>query len=377
VRYFLAIVSLALGAVLMLLGLGQRTFLAEPTEVVATNSDVSEVDYAVISEKQLSSVEGTPVLKVPGDDVMIAYAKTSDIDAWLAPVGYTKLNYDAESKSLIGEEVQPEEAEDESADAAAPEWQNPHGSDLWVDETASKSKAGLNEKLQLKPGQSVLISSTKKGPIGTNVSVDWSRSLDTPWAGPLLAGGAILAVLGVILYILGVDHDRRGLGPRRGRRGALLGLRDSLRVKKKVDPRHPGVKSVVAGVGLTGALLLAGCSPSYWPQFQKQDQEQGGDSDSAASPVTDKQLERIVHQVSSTAIQADKKLDPEILKKRFAGDALKQRTANYKIRKSVDDYGVKPPFILDERLGYELIQSTDEWPRTIFVALSTSSKETG
>jgi hypothetical protein len=80
-----------------------------------------------------------------------------------------------------------------------------------------------------------------------------------------------------------------------------------------------------------------------------------------------------VERVAAVATAADDDLDAEKLAERFTGDALAQRTANYTIRAEMPDYGVVPPRLTDEELDYELVQSTESWPRTLFVTIASTS----
>src|SRR5690606_12294 len=90
-------------------------------------------------------------------------------------------------------------------------------------------------------------------------------------------------------------------------------------------------------------------------------------------PVTDGQLSRIVQRVSELSNEADDGLNVDLLGERFTGDALAQRTANYTIRSAMPEYSVVPPRITDRELDYELVQSTESWPRTIFVTVESTS----
>ena len=356
----------------------------------------------MVTAEALAEVEGTPTLSVPGENTMIAYGSANDVFAWLADTGYAELRFNDDDGSLTAREVAPVIPEPEEGEEAEEPvtWREASGSDLWIDEFHAEGAAGISERLQLKPDQAVVIAKTaEEQAIGSAANIEWKRVIQTPLAGPFLTAGAVLSVVGVILYILAIDHDRRGLGPRRGRRGLLLGLRDSMKRKPKVEPIHPSNqtnsdtlnmtdhrsgarrplrRALLAG-GLSATLLATGCSADYWPNpGQNEEAEAPIDStasDVAPSPLTDKQLERIIHSISQVSIEADKALDAAVLESRFQGDALKQRAANYKIRKADEDYSVIPPYILDERLGYELIQSTSGWPRTMFVAVASSLTE--
>ncbi|WP_241488115.1 hypothetical protein [Leucobacter japonicus] len=135
-------------------------------------------------------------------------------------------------------------------------------------------------------------------------------------------------------------------------------------------------------IGLAMVLGLSGCSAEYWPQIggsASQDPEPTPSEQSssiAPVPVNESQLHRIVEQVSAAANAGDDALDATALDARFVDDALAQRTANYAIRAAVPDYAVVPPRITDDELDYALVQSTESWPRTIFVTVASTSGQT-
>ncbi|WP_244302841.1 hypothetical protein [Leucobacter coleopterorum] len=137
--------------------------------------------------------------------------------------------------------------------------------------------------------------------------------------------------------------------------------------------------SAIPALGLVVALGLSGCSASYWPDFSPQPTKttQAKDPQTALPPVpvTEGQMDRIVEQVSEVAGIGDDSLDAASLEPRFNGDALAQRTANYTIRKAVPQYEVVPPRITKDRLDYELVQSTDSWPRTMFMTVASETKD--
>src|SRR5690606_5017935 len=108
------------------------------------------------------------------------------------------------------------------------------------------------------------------------------------FAGPLLAAGGLLALVGVILYLLAVDHDRRGPGPRRGRKGPLLGIRDLFtgrgrKTENTTSPtdakspqgalKHRAMRRIaLPSLGLAVVLGVSGCSADYWPDFSPEAQ---------------------------------------------------------------------------------------------------------
>lgn len=133
--------------------------------------------------------------------------------------------------------------------------------------------------------------------------------------------------------------------------------------------------AALPALGIAVALGLSGCSASYWPQFTPEPTvAEPSESPSAVAPVpvTDGQLKHIIKSVSETANAGDDSLDAAVLEPRFVGDALAQRAANYTIRSAKPDYAVVPPRITDTELDYELVQSTEGWPRTLFVTVASS-----
>lgn len=415
-RYVLAIATLVLSGVLLIMGIGQRTFLAGPAEISYPVKTTAEAGFAVVNGAEFAKVPGQANVVVQGEQAFVATGATRDVDAWVAPFAHTTLDVNVPDKALTSSLVAPDE-DAETETVTAETGLDPRGSDLWLEERAIDDTGSgvepetLRVPVALTEEQSVLIASDGSQPAPQEVSLVWAQDRNTPWAGPLLVGGGALAVIGGLLYLLAVDHDRRGLGPRRGRRGPLQGIRnvfgggrsrgssaarvpessnsssnsssDSARAENRAHSRRTPRwirRSALPAVGLTVALGLSGCSPSYWPQAEAPEvtEEAPTTSPSAIAPVpvTDGQLKRIIADVSETATTGDDSLDATALADRFTGDALAQRAANYTIRAAVPEYPVVPPRITDEELDYELVQSTEGWPRTLFITVASTSGAT-
>jgi hypothetical protein len=342
---------------------------------------------------------------VKGERAFVATGATRDVRGWAAPFLHADLSVDTRNHRLLSALVAPAvvEAPANGGEAEEPEPLDPRGSDLWlqervIDDAGSGADTGtLRVPVSLAADQSVLIASDGGNPVPKDVSLVWVQNPDTPWAGPLLAAGGLLALVGGVLYLLAIDHDRRGLGPRRGRRGPFQGIRnmfggrgsrrrggeadtvpsgDTATMRTSRPSRRRARATALPVLGLAVALGISGCSASYWPQFgaepvEEQTPEQP--TSIAPVPVKDEQLHRIVERVAAVATAADDDLDAEKLAERFTGDALAQRTANYTIRAEMPDYGVVPPRLTDEELDYELVQSTESWPRTLFVTIASTS----
>lgn len=374
-RFGLAIASLVISGILLLLGLGQRTVFAGPDEIVysAAAAGQSQKQYAVITADQFTAVPGQANLLLGGTDSFAALGSKADVEAWVAPLPHVQLVADAEKKQLRSDPVAAQGSELSDAQLTA---LDPKGSDLWLSEQGSG-----RVPVALADDQAMLI---RVGG-GDTVSVVWSQDDRTPWAGPLLVAGGVFALIGLLLYLLAVDHNRRGLGPRRGRSGPLIGIRNMLGGSKRAKgarnpgPRRRGAAKLVAApvLGLAALLALSGCSANYWPEIGAAPAADRSSEDDhavvAPVPIVQAQIDRIVNDVAAVAGKGDEALDAKVLTARFSGDALEQRTAHYKIRSKVSDYEVVLPRITAKQLDYELVQSTEGWPRTVFATVASEA----
>lgn len=408
-RFVLAISALVLSGVLLILGIGQTTFLAGPRAISHSVQLPGGSNLGVIDAEVLAAVPGQANVVLSGVEPVVAIGKQRDVEAWTAPFGHSLLVLNSEATSL---ETTRQGADAEAVERyaalieAEPEDEvavpSPSGSDLWLDEVTAVppvDEAGTEEAesaeeaqpaaqtvrmpVKIAGDERVLVAAAHDAP--AEVSIEWVQDRRTPWAGPLLAAGGAFALIGAVLYLLAVDHDRRGLGPRRGRKGPLQGIRNMLgasRNRSGSSKRSGGLQRTAAtgALGLAAALVLSGCSPSYWPEFSEETAEPEPEvveeivTNAAPVPVTSVQVARILSDIAEVSGAADSALDPAGLDARFRGDALAARTANYTIRSAVSDYPVVVPRITDEALGYQLIQSTEGWPRTVFAVVASQSE---
>lgn len=384
-----------MAAVLLVLGIGQRTFLAPSTsvkqEITLAQSDA---EYVSIPAEVFQMHKGNPSVVINGENVFLALAEQRDIDGWLSIHHYGEVSVNNDATALEVQQVSAAPATDEGdntdGEEPAPEnpeaapLPNPRGSDLWLAEYAGETS--LKVAVSPQPTQSVLVTSGSEQPeLPTELYVIWAQERATPLAGPLLAAGGLFAALGILLYLFALDHDRRGLGPRRGRKGPFQGLRN-----RKVKQEHGSEAGKTAGsrrgskLGfvipglIVASLTLTACSPSYWPQPVPEvattdtDQEDNQvTADQAVVPVTEGQLETILQRVVEDAAAADEARDASLLEERFTGAALEQRTANYLVQ--AKEEGTQAlPFITNQRLQYDLVQSTEKWPRSLFITVESS-----
>ena len=227
-RFVWAIAAFVLAALMIGLGIAQRTIFEAPAAATQAITTDSSARYTLIDGAVLTSVPGAQTLTIDGSDtIFAAYGRTDDVTAWLSDVEHNHVTLAADG-TLRTEVVEPVEAEEEATptpaptDAAAPateeatpseDGRSPVGSDLWLDEF--QQEGSLSTPLQLPDTMSVLVASDGVEPAPADISVSWPVDNSTPWAGPLIIGGGVFLLIGVVLYVLAIRHQRRQRGPRR------------------------------------------------------------------------------------------------------------------------------------------------------------------
>jgi hypothetical protein len=398
VRFVLAILAFVVAATMIVLGIAQRTVFLGPSTYAVETTVKGDLPYTVIGGEVLGSEPGQQTLTVSGSDtVFVSYGRSADVAAWLGDAEYNRLTLDEESGELVGAVVTPEEtdeaetAPDETApveedEAAIAALNDPRGSDLWLGEHSEE--AAVLTTINVPEDVSVLIASDGTDPAPSKVSVSWPLDNATPWAGPLITAGIVLLLVGLALYLLGINHMRKSRGPRRKGISAGPGMEKMPKVPKpsryKSDKRHGSAPKrqraprrsmlAVLPIALVSSLALSGCSAGFWPDLSPDatpsatptstalDAEQ--ENDQPAPAVTAPQLERITARISTTTLEADQSLNADLAATRFVGPALDERKGNYAIRAKIPDYAASP-VIPSSPGGLTLPQATDTWPRTV------------
>lgn len=403
-RFVWAVAAFVLAALMIGLGIAQRTvFEAPPAESTALPAGQEE-PYTLIDGAVLNLFPGSQTLTAEGSGtVFAAYGRTADARAWLSDVAYNHVTVGSDGQ-LQTTVVQPGEddgvvvptptpspsATDAAADggstdaAPAATDRSPVGSDLWLDEFQQERR--LSTPLQLPDTMSVLVASDGTAPAPDTIAVTWPVDRSTPWAGPLIVGGGIVLLIGVVLYILGIRHVRRSRGPRR------KGL--PLPVTEPIDLAVEGADKGVISAGPSGgrralgrgrrsllalpalgvaSLLFAGCSADAWPQFGAVETPTPTPTvivpDGQQPPaVTQAQAERILTRVSQTVADADAAMDPAQAAARLTGPALAERQTNYTLRAALPDVAAVPA-IPDQPVEIVLPQQSEGWPRSVLTVV--------
>jgi hypothetical protein len=395
VRFVFAILAFVLAALMIAFGIAQRTIFLEPASASLTATIDDGSRYAIIDGAALAAVPGSQTITVSGaDTIFMAYGRTADIQAWIGNDSYAAIGLeetDSPALTVTSATGTPVDAEPSVLPEELPT--NPAGSDLWLEEFAGQGS--LTTTLNVPDGISVVLASDGTAPAPTDISVAWPTDNSTPWAGPLIVGGALMALIGFVIYLLGLLHFRRSRRPRRnvprGPRMPRLPRAPrpkTIKASEITGPRRSIGRSMIAvPVILVTGFALTGCSPEFWPAAAP---EAEGTVTATASPtatgteapvidelpppaVTQPQLERIVGEIVTLTTAADAALDADSLGTRFTGPALEQRLANYKIRSA--DSSFTPTVALPAApLTLTLPQQTSTWPRVVMTVLQSEDE---
>jgi len=435
VRFVWAVAAFVLATVLIGAGIAQRTIFEGPSSDQVSVKVDEPAPFVLLDGDVLREHPGAQTLLVHGDgDIFAAYGRTADMEAWLADSDYNHVSVtkngkldvelvtastdDADAESGDGGETPaPSETPAAEGTAQATDGRNPAGSDLWLDSFSEKDSL-IADNMQLPDGMSMLIAydGTKDAP--TDISVSWPLDNSKPLTGPLVTSGVVVLLIGLVLYALGIRHQRRGRGPRRKGPGPLpvtepidlaeLPAADRAAIEEKADaapeasetPESEDGESVNApktelraahpsrrrwafalpALAVT-AVLATGCTADSWPQF--------GSSSPTPSPtptviapenqkppaVTEAQAKRIIEQISSTLEEADTSMDIELAKTRLDGAALAARTTDYALRTAIPESPV-PAAIPTDDVEVVLPEATDRWPRTVLLLTKSTGDDT-
>lgn len=425
-RFALAIVAFVAAAVMIGLGIAQRTVFMEPDRVSMSAESDGESAFIVIAPDALAANPGKQEISVSGDGpVFISYGRTTDIEAWLGEIPYETVHYDAEEKALVTEAVAvapsdeptaetptetpaptatpaPAATETPAATEAAPDPEalaaaTPIGSDLWLDEFTGERF--VTTTIDVPDGISVLVASDGLSPAPARVSLDWPTDTVTPWAGPLIVGGALVFLVGLALLASGFIWHKRSRGPRRnlpkGPRGRLPSAPKPTRNQVAGGGRRAigrAKRVAIVPALLVPALALSACSADYWPSFD------GGETPETTVPatpvstdgpeeevdpeapvvepaVTVPQMERIMRRIAVFTSAVDESRGSEAIAERFVGPPLEARVANYAIRGKLPDHPL-PPAIPAAPVTLTLPQQSTGWPRTVLTIAKNADDET-
>lgn len=378
-RFILAIISFVVAALLIGTGIAQQTIFLAPDEVVASVTVDSTAPVTVIDGETLNEFPRSQTVGIGGAaQVFAAYGRTADVQAWVGNASYNDIGYDEETGELTSELVT-------GTENVVPD---PTGSDLWLSEYSQA--LSLSQTVKVPDSISFVIVSDGQSPAPADISLTWPLDNSTPWAIPLLIGGGVVLLMGLILLLWAITTMRRSRGPRR-KQQKMPKLPKQPRYKPSKRPkalpagdskgrRSSRTSLIAVPFALVGLLAVSGCTTSNADVAAPLTAEPTPVSTEAVSTldppaVTELQANRIYKRILETTTEADKDLDAKLLKTRFTGPALALRAADYKVKK-IDKTEELPSEFFDGELTIVLPQQTDTWPRTVFAVVQDEEDET-
>ncbi|MBO9625620.1 MAG: glycosyl transferase [Microbacterium sp.] len=449
-RFVWAVVAFVVALGLIGAGIAQRTIFMGPSSQQLSVEVEKPAPFVLLDGAVLREHPGAQTLLIRGSgEIFASYGRTADMEAWLADTEYNHVTAGKNGALKVelvsattdgatpatpaptdtpaatdGTDAPPADGTDAPpADGSATDVASSHdpkGSDLWL--TSFDDKDLLVADMQVPDGVSVLIAYDGVKDAPNDISVSWPLDNSTPAAGPLVVSGVLVLLVGLILYVLGIRHQRRGRGPRRKGPGPLpvtepLDLAAVPAAERAAvtagddataDPSADGSETpkeaeasdettsaegktemrsqararrrrmlALPALGLT-ALLAAGCSADSWPQLG------ASTPDPSPSPtiiapenqkppaVTEPQATRILQEISATLADADGAMDLEKAKTRLDGAALAARTTEYTLRAAIPETPA-PAVIPTEDVQVILPEATDRWPRTVLMVSTSKS----
>ncbi|WP_202800901.1 hypothetical protein [Salinibacterium sp. PAMC 21357] len=369
-RFVLAIVSFMLAAVMIGFGIAQQTILATPDEVSVSAETDSTAPLTVVDGAAFNAYSGNQTISVAGPGrIVAAYGRSTDVVAWVGDASYNMVTVDPDSGELVTESIVGSEQE-------VPD---PYDSDLWLENYTADLELALTVKIPR--DVSFILAADGVKPAPNSVSLSWPLDNTTPWATPLIMGGAAVLLLGLILLMWAVHHMRRAGGPRRKPQKMPKVPKKPRYKQSKRSSRgstsgsmHTTTRIAVPAV-LLSALVLSGCTVSTplsgsgdagVPSPTPTSTSAGSETTPPAATV--RQIEKIVARISAVSLAADESLDADLIKTRFTSAALEYRAANYTMR-TADAAIAAPVAIPDGPVQLTLPQQTESWPRTVFTII--------
>src|SRR5699024_1862839 len=205
----LAVLLVLIGLIGLALGrLGETTW-APATEVTAT-TELNEPGPAVVIDPGVLYVGGTEgTVSITGaSDVSLITASNDDIAAYLEGTRHTRITGASDWSTLATEQVHPD---------GETEIEAPTSSDLWrsVDTSASPYTLDISDFAAGEHGddqqvyRAILVVTDGSAPGAEEVSISWPVEAENEWVPYVYAGGATIAVIGLVLLVVSIGSGRR------------------------------------------------------------------------------------------------------------------------------------------------------------------------
>jgi len=370
VRFVIAIVMFVVSAVMITVGIAQRTVLAPPDSIVHAVEVDGDAPVVVIDGATLNAVPGRQTISISGADrIVAAYGRTVDVNAWIGDARHAVVSFSDETGELVSTVVDGEEK-------PLPDL---FGSDLWLDDYQDEGPLRLS--VTVPEDVSFIIASDGVEPAPDAIELSWPVDNSNPVSGWLIVLGGAVLVVGLVILLWAIHHMRSTRGPRRKmpkvpKQRAFKPIRS-----KSGDDGGGRVGMAVASTVavLVGALALgpaASATETPTPSPTPTSEQQG----EPIPAITARQITRVVERIAATLEEADANRDPVLAATRLTGAALELRTADYAIRAADGGIASAVPVIPENAtvrlaLPQQIPASGDGWPRTVLAVLAAPDDE--
>lgn len=205
----LAVLLVLLGVAGLVLGRLGETVWAPATERTAT-VELSDPGPAVLIDPGVLYVGGREgeVTITSASEVSLITAPNGDIEAWLGDSRYTRVTGLSDWQTITTEEVNPEGPAELPAPTESDLWRtvdtSPSPATLDVAEFAAQEHAP-NEQMY----RAILVVTDGTAPGAESISITWPVDAKNEWVPYAYAGGATLAVIGLVLLVVSAGTRRR------------------------------------------------------------------------------------------------------------------------------------------------------------------------
>lgn len=371
-RFFYAVITLAIAVALLLSSFVVRNFFSSPDTLTQSITVEGTAPVTVIDASDLRRVSGSETFVVSStatgsaeSPITVAWGRTEDVMAWIGSASYQTISVKKKTGVLS----------ENAVTGIEPFVPDPRGSDLWVEEWSGD--AIVSADLALRKGNSVIILSDGTNAAPASITVMWNLEVDRTVPTVLLYLGAAIGIIGLAMLAFALWRERRQKRHRQGRmpkapkpprwrpkRGPLFGLGQR--------NRRPGrrIAGFIAGL-VAIPVVLSGCSVGGTPT---QTPTPVATADAPFVAVTDQQFDRILDAVVATLKTADKKNAENLAGARMQGAALRFRAATYRVKASKPKLGTLFE-IPNGTVSLLLPQQTESWPRSVFAIVDDTTSE--
>ncbi|MDO5034912.1 MAG: hypothetical protein Q4E01_05965 [Actinomycetaceae bacterium] len=224
-------IALAVLGIVMVVVSALLATVFRPDSSVTADSERPDTPYFVTAPGLLGLVDSkvTVTANAPGESIVMVLGRGDDVEAWLADLPYTQAtglaSWEAISVKVhnapspeptetdpTGEEpsesapsepaaTEPEttEPEEEATAPELPALETLTSSDMWLD--VRTGEGSLRWNLTDQDDDLVILAVTDGTAPAPELSLTWKRDISSAWLYALGATGAILIVLGIVLYV--------------------------------------------------------------------------------------------------------------------------------------------------------------------------------